>query len=727
MANFSIHKSYSFDEKNTIWVRKDYAGIAYSDGSETENHLKSIVDNAKDLSVMSTELAKQCKDWPTTYHLTRKRSNLLRPFGESFEDSFVLEIGSGCGAISRFIGEAGAKLTALEGSVMRASIGASRCRDLDNVTVVSDNFQSFETEQKFDFVTLIGVLEYARHFVDGYDPIAEMLTKAKSYLKPNGVLIIAIENQLGLKYFAGYPEDHIGKPMYGIEQHYSDDTVVTFGKKELSQRVSQVGLTQQKWWYPFPDYKMPSLMVSEQGASSPEGFDLTTLVRGTCFSDRQTPVAVSFLQERAWTPVIKNGLLEDMANSFVVLASQNEVKNIPNYYAVHYAIERRPEFSKQVVFEAGASELVTANQSNLYPEIKATLTDLEQVLDIQNYLEGESWQDALINIMSTPGWSVEGIADWWDYWWDSLQKHVHGLGQELSLSGVIDGKLIDAMPRNLFRVNENQSHFIDLEWNYHGEISSRFFIFRALLSSFQSLGICAEPKASTPLHVGTLIKAVLGLKKIQIADDELISFIQLEGEIQTLATGVVGLTQEDYDRFTIRTFDTLLPDSHISQLKNRLTQAQNIKEQMQNSLSWKLTKPLRAITPFLRKVKSEGATPFVNSAKHQVLRAKHVTALVISAVRISGGIKGLLQKIYYVFRKQGVAGVKQSIAIFFGNRANYKKWIEYYDTLNDDKRAIIRQRIDSMDKKPLISVVMPTYNPNPIWLAEAIESIQEKL
>ncbi len=603
MANQRLHSSYLYSEKDGIWLREGYASIAYSDGSEIENHLKTIVDQAVDLTVMSTELARQCTDWPTTYHLTRKRSNVLRPFAAKLKGSSVLEIGSGCGAISRFIGETGAELTALEGSIVRASIGASRCRDLDNVSVISDNFQTFEADQQFDFVTLIGVLEYARHFVDGNDPIAEMLLKAKSYLKPDGVLIIAIENQLGLKYFAGYPEDHVSKPMYGIEEHYDNASVVTFGKKELGQRVAQAGLDQQTWWYPFPDYKMPSLMVSDTGVAHSDSFDLATLVRSTCFSDRQTPEAVSFLQERAWRPVIKNGLLADMANSFVLLASRREITDFPAYYAMHYAVERKPEFSKQVMFNATEAGEITAQQKNLYPNTTQSTGDLEQVLDIQNYIVGKSWQDKLLDIMTTPDWSVDDIATWWDYWWEALQKQAQLFGKEVSLESDIDGVLLDAMPRNLFCMENKQPHFIDLEWNYQNKLSTRFMIFRSLLSSLQSLGICAEPKAETPVHVGSLIKAVLASRQITMTDEELASFVQLEGKIQTLATGGVGLTLEDYQSFSIRTFNTLLPASHITTLKNELIQTQDVNKLMMNSLSWKLTRPLRAIMPILRKIK----------------------------------------------------------------------------------------------------------------------------
>ena len=47
-------------------------------------------------------------------------------------------------------------------------------------------------------------------------------------MKKNGKLYIAIENRLGMKYFAGYNEDHIGKPFIGIEGYDNKNKVRTF-------------------------------------------------------------------------------------------------------------------------------------------------------------------------------------------------------------------------------------------------------------------------------------------------------------------------------------------------------------------------------------------------------------------------------------------------------------------------------------------------------------------
>ena len=51
-----------------------------------------------------------------------------------------------------------------------------------------------------------------------------MLKKAFKLLSKNGLLIIAIENRLGLKYFNGCREDHAGKLFHGVEDMYENNS-----------------------------------------------------------------------------------------------------------------------------------------------------------------------------------------------------------------------------------------------------------------------------------------------------------------------------------------------------------------------------------------------------------------------------------------------------------------------------------------------------------------------
>jgi len=58
---------------------------------------------------------------------------------------------------------------------------------------------------------------------------------------------------------------------------------------------------------------------------------------------------------------------------------------------------------------------------------------------------------------------------------------------------------------------------------------------------------------------------------------------------------------------------------------------------------------------------------------------------------------------------------------------NYTEWLRRYDTIDEKKRLAIRKRIVLMTPSPLISVLMPVYNPPLDMLEDAIRSVQGQL
>ena len=96
-----------------VWKKADYCGISYSDGDEVENRISEALLESEDLDSLSDELELYCVDWPSTYHLSKRRGNLLRPFAQSLEGKKVLEIGAGSGVrevIATAEGEGGASI-----------------------------------------------------------------------------------------------------------------------------------------------------------------------------------------------------------------------------------------------------------------------------------------------------------------------------------------------------------------------------------------------------------------------------------------------------------------------------------------------------------------------------------------------------------------------------------------------------------------------------------------
>jgi glycosyltransferase involved in cell wall biosynthesis/uncharacterized coiled-coil protein SlyX len=199
--------------------------------------------------------------------------------------------------------------------------------------------------------------------------------------------------------------------------------------------------------------------------------------------------------------------------------------------------------------------------------------------------------------------------------------------------------------------------------------------------------------------------------------------------------------------------------------------------QMLDSFSWRLTRPLRAIkaffpssrgptrfqentpirfdqvwylarnpdvamsgmdayTHYVQFGKAEGRQPvpdafFVRNAKR--VRLLHDALLV--AIKRSGSVRLAISKAWAVLKREGWNGVRRHVILLQSlainsvefDRNNYAEWIRRYDTLAVEARDAMKVRIDLLSHKPLISIVMPVYNPPLNMLEDAIRSVLGQL
>jgi O-antigen biosynthesis protein len=64
---------------------------------------------------------------------------------------------------------------------------------------------------------------------------------------------------------------------------------------------------------------------------------------------------------------------------------------------------------------------------------------------------------------------------------------------------------------------------------------------------------------------------------------------------------------------------------------------------------------------------------------------------------------------------------------FSADGNNYSKWIRDFDTLTDADTAMMIAQTSRFLFQPLISIILPVYNPNPAWLKEAIDSVRNQI
>lgn len=289
----------------------------YSDGQETERELLEIAESFREEEL--NRVIAERKSWPVLYHFSHIRQNILEWLPITKKDR-VLEIGSGCGAVTGALARKAGKVTCIELSRMRSMINANRNRDCDNVTIQVGNFKDIEKNLKetYDYITLIGVFEYAEAYMGGEEPYVEMLRCVSRHLTPGGKLVVAIENRLGLKYWAGCTEDHVGRMFEGLENYPDTEGIHTFSRKEIRAVFEQAGDYALEFYYPYPDYKFPMMIYSDRYL--PRKGELNG---NFCNYDR--PRVQLFDEPKVYDSLIESGLFGEFSNSFLILAKKEVV------------------------------------------------------------------------------------------------------------------------------------------------------------------------------------------------------------------------------------------------------------------------------------------------------------------------------------------------------------------------------------------------------------------
>lgn len=293
---------------------KYYSGNdLYQDGFEDK--LLDIVQNHK--PEQFNEIIRQSSEWAVLYHLSHIRGNILSWYPIQKSDK-VLEIGAGCGAITGELAKKSKSVDCIELSKKRSLVNAWRNREYNNITIHVGNFQDIEKNitEKYDVITLIGVFEYARSYIQDEFPFDKFLCMIKNHLSENGKVMIAIENKFGLKYFAGCKEDHLSTYYSGLEGYQKEDGVCTFSKDELEKMGQACGFSDITFYYPYPDYKLPMAIYSDEYLPKPG--ELTNNFRNFD-NDRM----VSFNESKVYDEIIKDGKFPFFSNSFLVVMGDN--------------------------------------------------------------------------------------------------------------------------------------------------------------------------------------------------------------------------------------------------------------------------------------------------------------------------------------------------------------------------------------------------------------------
>ncbi|MGM9428179.1 glycosyltransferase family 2 protein [Hydrogenophaga sp. MI9] len=131
-------------------------------------------------------------------------------------------------------------------------------------------------------------------------------------------------------------------------------------------------------------------------------------------------------------------------------------------------------------------------------------------------------------------------------------------------------------------------------------------------------------------------------------------------------------------------------------------------EKVYQSTSWRVTAPMRAVSQAVQDL-SHSIGVF-----RQGMRAGHGFGRALGDARRAGN------------RHQPAAPQEGAETSSLEQR-NYQTWVRLYDTPDAKAVEVMRAQVAAMPRRPRVSVVMPTYNANLVWLEEAIVSVQNQV
>lgn len=349
---------------------------SYSDGDVEVDILNFVKEG---LNV--TQIPKNKRNYACAYHLSAWRENIINWYPLKKTDR-VLEIGAGCGAVTGALCRNAGSVVSVELSKRRAEINYERHKDYDNLEIMVGNLNDMDFNGGFDYVILIGVFEYAMSYTKGEKPYETFLNNIKSFVKPGGKILMAIENRLGEKYFAGAYEDHTDAFFLGLNEYKDNTSVRTFSKQELTDIFHNCEMNRVKFYYPYPDYKFPSEIYTDETINSASyGREYMNLY----------PTRYSLYNEKSVSDaLVKEGIMQSFANSFFIEAVVGE--RVGQEEQLLYAkmnCGRKEEFRIATIIYQGQEKYVIKKPLNekSVPHIervaiKSRMNNIEELLNL---------------------------------------------------------------------------------------------------------------------------------------------------------------------------------------------------------------------------------------------------------------------------------------------------------------------------------------------------------
>lgn len=327
--------------------------------------------------------------------------------------------------------------------------------------------------------------------------LEERLRDARKRIGRDGVLLLAVPNRFGLRFWAGCPEPATGQLFATLSAQASH----TAGKKgpfvsrhELALALDRAGFAALEWYYAVPDAQETgtsgSLLSERLVAAAPDL--VADLAWARPSADRLRPRIHLFAEALVGRELARAGLFPEFASHFLVAAARKtssaatsiwqRLRPLPSEAGWHFASGRRepietlfelaPEGIAVVKRRQGGAPPASFGAFQWMPAERTLLASGEPLrLRLQSHLAAGCG----------PAFFAE-----FDAFLAATATRFQFAGE--NGRDRFSGEALDALVTNATRTSDGAFHFFDLEWCAPAGVPASWWILRNVAACLEMLG-----------------------------------------------------------------------------------------------------------------------------------------------------------------------------------------------------------------------------------------------
>ncbi|MCR4752625.1 MAG: class I SAM-dependent methyltransferase [Eubacterium sp.] len=252
------------------------------------------------------------------YQTSELRTNILRVLSFTGSER-VLEVGAGSPVLTAFLAAHAKEIVCLDDQAERIEESARQNAVQAKIRYVCQTVTEYSDAEQFDLVLLADVDQPA---------LSDWAGLLDLWTKPEGKVLLAVENPYGLRGFSGCREEQ-GASVWGQQ------TMRIRSLQQCAELFRKAGFSSVQTYYPYPDHLYTAAIYSD--AWLPKTEELKPSMRN--FTQ---PAVTLFDEQTAFGQILEEGNFPLFSNAYLLLASRKApVSDRPLY--VKCSNDRAPE------------------------------------------------------------------------------------------------------------------------------------------------------------------------------------------------------------------------------------------------------------------------------------------------------------------------------------------------------------------------------------------------